>query len=186
MPISEYLKHLRMHVGHTCLMMPSVTAILYDAHDRILLVKHADAHQWVAPGGSLEPHERPADAVVREMWEETGLLVQPIRILGVFSGPEFLVTYQNGDQVSYCMTVFECQRVAGVIQPDGVETLEIGFFSADDLVHLNLPLWARTILPAMFRNQQSLPFHPSTWRPSVHGTDMTAPLITNDAPPNHT
>jgi 8-oxo-dGTP pyrophosphatase MutT (NUDIX family) len=70
-----------------------------------------------------------ADAAVREMWEETGLLVEPVRIPGVYGGPEFQVTYSNGDKVSYLMIVFEC-RVTGVtIRPDRVETLELGYFS---------------------------------------------------------
>ena len=166
MPISDYLKYLRQYVGHELLLVPSVTAILYDDVGRILLVKHTDAHQWVAPGGSIEPNERPADAVVREMWEETRLLVQPVRILGVFGGPEFLVKYKNDDQVTYIMTVFECHLLEGKAQADGVETLEVGFFSHDDVAKLNLPMWARIVLPEMFRNQPNAQFQASMWRPT--------------------
>ncbi len=78
------------------MLVPSVTVITFDDQGRVLLVKHADAGVWVAPGGSLDPHESPADAAVREMWEETGLRVEPTRVLGVYGGPEFHVRYAKG------------------------------------------------------------------------------------------
>ncbi len=63
--------------------MPSVTIITFDDRGRVLLARHADAVVWVAPGGSVDPHESPADAAVREMWEETGLRVEPTRVVVV-------------------------------------------------------------------------------------------------------
>lgn len=57
--------------------------ITFNDRDRVLLARHADAGMWVTPGGSIDPHESPADAAVCEMWEETGLLVDPTRALGV-------------------------------------------------------------------------------------------------------
>ncbi len=127
MPMSNYLAGLRQRIGNDLLLVPSVTAIIYDEHQRILLVRHVESDVWVAPGGSVEPQESPADAVVREAWEETGLLVEPLCIQGVYAGPEFLVTYANGDRVSYVMTVFECAVRQGELRPDGQETLELAF-----------------------------------------------------------
>ena len=77
MPISPYLERLRQQIGNDLLLVPSVTAIIYDREHRILLARHAENGVWVAPGGSIDPDESPADAVVREVWEETGLLVEP-------------------------------------------------------------------------------------------------------------
>jgi len=82
-PISDYMRCLREKVGPDLLLAPSVTIITFDDQGRILLARHADTGVWVAPGGSVDPHESPADAAVREMWEETGLLVEPTKILGV-------------------------------------------------------------------------------------------------------
>ncbi len=128
MPMSNYLKHIRAKVGQEVLLLPSVTAITFDEAGRILLVKHSNGEVWVAPGGSIEPNETPASAVVREMWEETGLWVTPTCLIGMYSGPEFEVTYANGDPVIYVMSVFECQIIGGHLSPDHMETLEIGFF----------------------------------------------------------
>ena len=90
MGMSEYIRNIRSMIGNTMLQMPSVTIINHDERGRILLVKHADTELWVAPGGAIESGETPADAAVREMWEETGLLIKLVRILGVFGGPNSL------------------------------------------------------------------------------------------------
>lgn len=166
MPISEYMRGLREKVGTELVLVPSVTIITFDDQGRVLLAKHADAGVWVAPGGSVDPHESPADAAVREMWEETGLLVEPTKILGVYGGPEFQVTYSNGDEVSYLMTVFECRVIGGTMRPDRVETLELGYFSQADLTKLTLPPWARVVLPDVFADRSRTRFKPPTWKSS--------------------
>jgi 8-oxo-dGTP diphosphatase len=138
MPLSPYIRRLRRHVGRDLLLIPSVTVVVFDERRRMLLVRHTEGNVWVAPGGSIEPNESPADAAVREMWEEARLLVEPARVLGVYGGPEFLITYASGDQVTYLMTVFECRILQGQMQPDGFETLELAYFAESELASLNL------------------------------------------------
>ena len=70
--------------------MPSVVIIVRDERGRTLLTKDAGFSEWFPPGGSIDPDESPRDAAVREMQEETGLPVEPVRILGVRGGREFL------------------------------------------------------------------------------------------------
>jgi 8-oxo-dGTP pyrophosphatase MutT (NUDIX family) len=165
MPISSYLRGLREKLGPELVLVPSVTVIVYDSQDRILLVKHSDAGVWVAPGGSMDPGETPADAAVREMWEETGLLVEPVRVLGIYGGPEFEVTYSNGDRVSYVMTVFECRVRHGTMRPDGAEILDLAYFSEADLDGLPVARWLRIVLPDAFRDRIGTSFKAPAWRP---------------------
>jgi 8-oxo-dGTP pyrophosphatase MutT (NUDIX family) len=165
MPISPYLERLRRRVGKTLLLVPSVTAVIRDERGRVLLARHAEGG-WVAPGGSVEPNEPPADALVRETWEETRLLVEPLRVLGVYGGPEFEVVYGNGDRVSYLMTVFECRIARGEARADGVETLELAWFAEEELTALGLPAWARLVLHDAFRDAAAVRFRPPGWRPS--------------------
>ena len=165
MPISPYLRALRSRVGHELLLVPSVTVLLFDPQDRVLLVRHADRGVWVAPGGSLEPHELPADAALREAWEETGLRVELVRLLGVYAGPELEVRYANGDRVSYCMIVFEARATGGELRPDGEETLELGWFGRDELAELELAPWVRLVVPDALAGREGARFQMPRWTP---------------------
>lgn len=101
---SQYIRRTKEKIGHE-LLLPSVTILLFNESDRLLLVRHSNRGVWVAPGGMIEPDEAPLDAAHREMKEETGCEVELLRVLGVYGGPEFRVTYENGDEVGYVMTV---------------------------------------------------------------------------------
>jgi 8-oxo-dGTP pyrophosphatase MutT (NUDIX family) len=133
-----------------------VTALVFDESNRVLLARHADTKQWVAPGGSIEPNEKPVDAVIRETLEETGLIVEPIKILGVFGGREFEVVYSNGDRVTYVMTVYECTIVGGKLRPDNSEILELRYVGASELTNLDLAHWATVVLPEIYASRNDL------------------------------
>jgi 8-oxo-dGTP diphosphatase len=88
MPMSPYIAELRSKVGHSLLMMPGAAAFIRNDQGEILLQRRSDTGQWVLPGGAIDPDEEPADAVVREVWEETRLKVVPDKLIGVYGGPE--------------------------------------------------------------------------------------------------
>jgi ADP-ribose pyrophosphatase YjhB (NUDIX family) len=62
----------------------SVTGVVVRADGRVLAIKRADDGRWVPPGGVLELDETPEHGVAREVYEETGVEVQPIRLTGVY------------------------------------------------------------------------------------------------------
>ena len=64
-----------------------VAAAILETHGRIWAILPREHPAWVLPGGHLEPDERPLDAVVREIREETGLPIKPIRLLGKLYRP---------------------------------------------------------------------------------------------------
>lgn len=148
---SDYLQRLRRKVGHDLLVLPSVTLLAFDESRRILLIRHANRDLWAAPGGMIEPDETPAMAAHREMQEETGCAVDLNGILGVYGGPEFRVRYENGDEVSYVMTVFQAKIRAGTPRPDGIESLEVRFFAAAEIERLRTAAWLPIVLHDCFR-----------------------------------
>jgi 8-oxo-dGTP pyrophosphatase MutT (NUDIX family) len=139
MPISEYLRNLRASIGSSLLLMPGVAAIVRDDAGNILIQRRSDNGRWSLPAGSIEPGETPAEAIVREVWEENGLHVVPRRILGVFGGKEFRTVYPNGDQVEYTTILFECEKVGGDLRPLDGESLELRYFAPDAIPDVGHP-----------------------------------------------
>jgi 8-oxo-dGTP diphosphatase len=78
----------------------------------ILMVRHVEPTRsyWTLPGGGLEANETPAEAAVREVWEETGLRVQAVCLL--WEG-----TYGHGGRTSpeYCFLVESAAASEGVV-----------------------------------------------------------------------
>jgi ADP-ribose pyrophosphatase YjhB (NUDIX family) len=145
MPISEYLRDLRAKVGRRLLLLPGVAAIVRDAEHRVLFIRRADNGQWGLPAGAIDPGETPAEAVAREVREETGLDVRPSRVAGVFGGPGFRVHYENGDEAEYTVIVFDCEVVGGTLSPADGEALELRYFAPDDAPELQVA-YPRTLL----------------------------------------
>jgi 8-oxo-dGTP pyrophosphatase MutT (NUDIX family) len=56
----------------------TASAIVFDDHDRVLLVHHNKLGMWLYPGGHIDPNEDPAQAAIREVREETGIDVKTI------------------------------------------------------------------------------------------------------------
>jgi 8-oxo-dGTP diphosphatase len=164
MSISDYLLGLRRKIGTDLLLVPSVTAVVFDEHARVLLAQHASRGLWVAPGGAIEPGENPADAVVRETWEETGLYVEPLRVTGVYGASR--VRYSNGDEVEYVMTVFECRALSGTPRADGEETLAVRFFETGALSGPGIAPWVVRVVRDALRKDGGVAFVQPTWAPA--------------------
>ena len=80
----------------------------------------------------MELGERAADAVVREVREEIGLEVEPVALIGVYSSPEYIFAYPNGDQVQVVVVFFECRVMGGELWPDMEEIIEARYFGPED------------------------------------------------------
>lgn len=156
MGMPPFLRAIREKVGHDLLVLPTVSGLVLDDHGRVLLIRHSIDGDWVLPGGCVEPDEYPADRLVEEMREETGLEVRPSRLIGVYGGPGCRVHYPNGDQVSCVVSLFECEVVGGSPRPDGEESLEVDFFSDEELASLNVSSIGRTLLDARHSSFQAL------------------------------
>jgi len=165
MPMSDYMREIREKLGDRLLEIPSVCVLVFDDQQRVVLVRHSEGGRWTTPGGAVEPHERPADAAVREMWEETGLHVELLRVIGVYGGPEFTTTYRNGDSVSFMMTVFEARRIGGALRPDGDETLEVRAFRREELRTLAMSAWVPRVIENAYDRRETPFFDPPSWRP---------------------
>ena len=80
------------------------------------------------PGGWRRTGESLHTAVRREVEEETGLLVEPVRVIGVYSSPDVhqVITYPDGTVVHYISTALECMITGGTLAC-GPESLELAW-----------------------------------------------------------
>ena len=112
----------------------SVSAVIFDAAGRLLLMHRADNGYWGLPGGNMEIGESAAQAVAREVCEETGIEVSVGRLIGVYSDPanHMIASYPNGALVHYVNLCFQCAQRGGALR-GSEEGEELGFFATDAL-----------------------------------------------------
>jgi len=139
MGISPYMKNLRDHFGTQLVLNPAVAALVRNEAGQILFILRSDNGLWDLPAGAIDPGETPAQAVVREVREETGLLVEPTAVAGVFGGEGYRFEYSNGDRVEYTVIVFECRIIGGELGSLDGEAAELHFISASERPTLAAP-----------------------------------------------
>jgi 8-oxo-dGTP pyrophosphatase MutT (NUDIX family) len=127
-----YLERLRKCVGHDLLLSPAAAACIRDDEGRILLLRRSDEDLWGFPGGTVEPGERADEAAAREVREEIGLQVEPVALVGVYTGPEYTFTYPNSDRVQPITLFFECRVLGGALRPDMCEIVGARYFGPGD------------------------------------------------------
>jgi ADP-ribose pyrophosphatase YjhB (NUDIX family) len=147
--ISAHIARLRSAVGHDLLLLPSVSVLPVDQAGRLLLVRHAGHHDgWAVLGGAVEIGESPAEAALRETREETGLEVRLTRLLDVLGGPDYEVSYPNGDRAAYVTAVYEAALIDGRPAARDDELSDMAWFAPGQLATLELSRFARALLTA--------------------------------------
>ena len=165
MPISAHLKAVRDKIGHDLLATTAVSISIFDEQNRLLFGRDAETGLWTLPGGGIDPNEHPADAAVRECFEETGLLTRPERLIGVFGGPEFMIRYPNGDLTYYTVIAFEAVVVGGTLAPDGEEIASLRFVDRTEWEQLSISPSSRVISRQTFARSLTPFFVPASWQP---------------------
>lgn len=99
-----------------------VFGIIKNTEDNVLLCLRNDYNIWNLPGGRLEKGESPWQGVIREVKEETGLNVEIVRLIGVYSKP-------NKDEIVFS---FECKMTGGELTLND-EAKDIKYFSLTEI-----------------------------------------------------
>lgn len=96
----------------------AIGIIFNEDRTHILVIQRNDVPVWVLPGGGIDRGEQPEEAIVREVFEETGLRVRVCRKVA---------EYTPINRLAYPTFVFECQRIEGELST-GAETHDLGFY----------------------------------------------------------
>lgn len=111
--------------------------VLDETKQKMLLIRRTDNGRWAVPGGYMEAGESVAEACIREVWEETGLTVEVNRLLAVYSDPHRLLAYPDGNRLQLVVLHFLATIQGGTTTP-GDESTAVGFFTAGEMLHLDI------------------------------------------------
>ncbi|MEV6816589.1 NUDIX domain-containing protein [Micromonospora sp. NPDC051296] len=131
----------------------AVTVFAQDDEGRVLLIHRTDNSLWSLPGGTQEVGENISSTAVRETREETGLEVEVTGLVGVYSNPNHVVAYDDGEvrqQFAICVRA----RTVGGNLTGSSESADVRWVRREEL--------------------DSLPIHPSTRLRISHGYDPDA------------
>ncbi len=125
-------------VGQNGTIRVGCSAVIFDEdREKILLTRREDNNQWCLPGGGMEPGESASETCVREVEEETGLHVTIKRLIGVYTTPDELIVYRDGNKIQLVALCFEAEIVGGELRLSD-ETTEYGYFSYQEIQGLDL------------------------------------------------
>lgn len=113
------------------------SAVVTDDQGRILLQRRSDSGNWALPGGAMDIGETLAQSAIREVKEETGFDVRIDRIVGIYSDPGHVFSYDDGEvrqEFSICLA---CTIVGGSLQVSQ-ESTAVDFFPVSRLSKLEI------------------------------------------------
>ena len=145
----SYVSWLRARIGPRKVLLSCTGAIVLNDSGAILWGYSQDFKCWGLPGGYMELGESVVTGVQREVLEETGLVVKPIRLIGINS---FDSCYPNGDKVWGLSVTLECGVVNGILKPDAAEVRELRFWDRGTIPSNVLPECARVATEFFNRN----------------------------------
>ena len=125
-------------IGKRGVLRVGASSIIFDeSRGKILLTKRTDNGRWCLPGGGMDPGESIEEACVREAYEETGLHVKVTRLVGVYTTPDLVVEYADGNVIHPVALSFEATVTGGEMGLSD-ETTDVGYFSVEEMGSLDL------------------------------------------------
>lgn len=118
-------------------LIPAASAVVTNERGEILLQRRSDNDLWSIPGGAMEPGETIRQTAIREVREETGIEVETKRLVGIYSDPNHVVEYSDGEVRQQFSVCFACEPVGGELSTSD-ESLEVGYFPPEAIEGMNM------------------------------------------------
>ncbi len=119
--------------GTPVVVQTGASIIVEDSQGRILMQQRSDDGTWSYPGGRIEIDETVEEGARREVFEECGLKIGKMILLGVFSGTELNHVYPNGNEVCGIDIVYVSNDYTGALISCDGEAKQMGFYPIDAL-----------------------------------------------------
>ena len=125
-------------IGKTAVLSVGAAAIiLIDDQKKVLLTRRSDNGRWCLPGGAMDPGESIEETCVRETLEEVCLKVRITRLIGIYTNPNVIVEYEDGNRRQPIDMTFEAEVIDGELSLTD-EITDYGYFSVDSLNGLDI------------------------------------------------
>ena len=124
----EWLKIVGEGVAGYVTPKVAVGAVVGNDQGEILLVQRADSGVWLYPTGWADIGYSAAEVAVKEVLEETGIEVEPVRLIAVLDGLRL-----NFTRIPLYSLVFQCRVLGGELKAHPLETRDVGWFAEDAL-----------------------------------------------------
>ncbi|WP_431728093.1 NUDIX hydrolase [Verrucosispora sp. TAA-831] len=118
-------------------VVPSVVAAVRNQRGELLMIHRTDNNLWALPGGGHDVGESISDTVVREVREETGIEVEVMSLVGIYTNPRHVMAYDDGEvrqQFSICFTA----RPVGGQLATSTESRDVRWVNPADLGQLDI------------------------------------------------
>ena len=153
--VEEWIKSVEPGVAGYATPKLSVGAVVGNEKNEILLIQRADSEAWMFPTGWADVGYSPAEVAVKEVWEETQVRCEPVRLIAVFDAIRQRITRKP-----FYSMVFLCKSLGGDPEPHPLECLNAGFFAEDSLPEGCSPWWASLAFGAMKGETTDVFFEP--------------------------
>ena len=163
--VDEWLKGVGEGVPGYVTPKVAVGAVVGNDRGEILLVKRSDSGIWLYLTGWADVGYSPAEVVVKEVAEETGIHCVVRGLIGVLDGLR-----QGFTRIPLYSTIFLCRAVGGELQGHPLETRAVGFFAEDELPAMTVGVgqWGRHAFAAIRGEDVGVLFdppRPHPWHP---------------------
>jgi ADP-ribose pyrophosphatase YjhB (NUDIX family) len=144
--VQEWLKVVGAGVAGYVTPKVAVGAVVGNDQGQILLIQRADSGVWLYPTGWADVGYSASEVAVKEVQEETGIEIEPVRLIAVLDGLRLGFT-----QVPLYSLVFHCRAVGGELRRHPLETRDVGWFAEDALPEplAGADRWRRTAFAAI-------------------------------------
>ena len=120
-------------IGKEGKLRPGASALIFDeARERILMTQREDNSRWCLPGGGMDPGESAAETCVREVLEETGLEVRVTKLVGIYTSPDLLIEFPDGNKIQPVAFSFEAEITGGELGLSN-ETIAFGWYTVAEI-----------------------------------------------------
>lgn len=145
-------------VGRQGQLRPGASAIIFDqSRQSVLLTRRTDNGRWCLPGGGMDPGESADETCVREVLEETGLEVRVTRLIGIYTSPNILVEYSDGNKTQPVVFSFEAEVTGGELGLSD-ETTDCGYIAIEELDTIDLMEHHQQRIADALKNQTAAVF----------------------------